>query len=235
MMQSITTVSHYSVKNCMSNLTKDGQHIKILYFRFLPGIPSYSFQCFLVLWIESVLHGLRITHVHLANIPAMSKNEDVARWEAVALRVEEALADDNHEFWDWLDNSLSSPDPATQVLQSHSQIADNEKRKEQNLPPRPWEEIEKELEEKSEETMKSFDEYLMNWDAEARKEKGLGPRSKEEMEEEIMPKLFGLECEVFYKMDAQKRKEKGLGPRPEEEFEKVLLEEGIEVLKASWV
>ncbi|KAI4116619.1 MAG: hypothetical protein LQ338_007679 [Usnochroma carphineum] len=160
----------------------------------------------------------------------MSNTEGTTHLVKVAQRVQDALNDDSHEFWDRFGKSWESDDVTMEGLQAEIQAVDDEERKSKNLPPRPWSEIEKEMEEESDKTLESFDDDLMAWDTEEREKKGLGPRSKEEMEEELMPKITEVVYEVLYKCDTKKRKEKGLGPRDVKEFQKVLQEGGMKGL-----
>ncbi|KAL9003641.1 MAG: hypothetical protein Q9188_003503 [Gyalolechia gomerana] len=158
----------------------------------------------------------------------MSDNDGITQLEEAARVLEDALKDDNHEFWAKFGQEWEGHETLDE-LRGHIQEDDNNKRKKQGLEPRPWDEIEKEMEEDSNRSLESFDEDLMQWDNQQRKSQGLEPRSKEEMEEDVMPKISGLLHDVIYKYDTQKRKEKGLPPRPREEFEEVL-KDGPEAL-----
>ena len=158
----------------------------------------------------------------------MADTNQVPPWEEIAKRVEEALNDDTHEFWDRFGKSWGEDDTMDDI-QQQIQVEDDRKRKEDGLEPRSWEEIEKDMEQSSARTLETFDEDLMKWDTEQRKAEGLEPRSKEEMEEDLMPQIGGVVLEVLYKYDTKKRKEKGLGPRPMEEFEEHL-KDGFETL-----
>ncbi|KAL9604239.1 MAG: hypothetical protein Q9219_000637 [cf. Caloplaca sp. 3 TL-2023] len=144
--------------------------------------------------------------------------------EEVSKTLEAALQDDNHEFWGKFGKAFEGHE-SVDDLRNEIQADDDRKRKESGPEPRPWPEIEKQMEEESARTLENFDEDLVKWDTEQRKSQGLEPRSKEEIEEEVMPKLSGLMEEFVYKYDTKKRKELGLPPRPRQEFEAVLKEE----------
>ncbi|KAL8834957.1 MAG: hypothetical protein Q9170_003534 [Blastenia crenularia] len=162
----------------------------------------------------------------------MSDTQEVSKLEEIARRVEEALNDENHEFWDHFGESLRDDEPMEELRQQ-IQEDDDKKRKDEGLEPRPWTEIEKEMEEQADHTLETFDDDLMKWDTEQRKAKGLEARSKEEMEEELMPQIGGVVMEVMYKFDTRKRKEKGLEPRALKEFEEMMeggLKGGLEAL-----
>ncbi|KAL8704586.1 MAG: hypothetical protein Q9225_008078 [Loekoesia sp. 1 TL-2023] len=158
----------------------------------------------------------------------MATAEGISQLEKAARVLEEALKDDNHDFWTNFGKEWEG-DETLDELQEQIQADDDKKRKEKGLEPRPWSEIQEEMEEESNRSLETFDEDLMKWDTEQRKAQGLEPRSKEEMEEDLMPQIAGLMHEVIYKYDTRKRKEKGLPPRPREVFEE-LLKDGPEAL-----
>ncbi len=141
--------------------------------------------------------------------------------------------------------SFARPDPETQVdIQAEIQAADDEIRAKENLPPRPWSEIEKEGEQEAEDGdlgeeiefvldhWCGGEDLFMKWDTEERATRGLGPRGREEMREELMPRAEAVLREVIYKVDCRTRREEGLGPRPREEFDEVGEEWGVKGLLA---
>ncbi|KAL8937380.1 MAG: hypothetical protein Q9216_004450 [Gyalolechia sp. 2 TL-2023] len=158
----------------------------------------------------------------------MSDAKEITQLEEAAKVLEEALQNDDHEFWTKFGQEWEGHGTVDE-LREQLQKDDDEKRKKQGLEPRPWYEIEKEMEEQSNRSLESFDENLMEWDNQQRKSQGLEPRSKEQMEEDVMPKISGLLHDVIYKYDTQKRQAKGLPRRPREEFEEVL-KDGPEAL-----
>ncbi|KAI4174834.1 MAG: hypothetical protein LQ346_008176, partial [Caloplaca aetnensis] len=71
-------------------------------------------------------------------------------FNAFGALIEAALQDDDHVAWPMLTRLLRSfarPDPETQA---EIQTEDDESRAKENLPPRPWSEIEKEGEQEAE-------------------------------------------------------------------------------------
>lgn len=158
----------------------------------------------------------------------MSDVNGITQLEEAAKVLEEALNDDNHAFWEKFGQEWEGHETLDE-LRTQIQEDDDKKRKEAGLDPRSWEEIEKELEDDSSQSLEKFDKDLLEWDRQQREAQGLEPRSKEQMEEDVMPKISGLLHDVIYKYDTQKRKEKGLPPRPREEFEEVL-KDGPEAL-----
>ncbi|KAL8643542.1 MAG: hypothetical protein Q9210_007634, partial [Variospora velana] len=113
----------------------------------------------------------------------------IPSWENIFLRLQAALADDSHEFWDRFHNIMIDDDSESMSdLQGQIQTADDRQRSLQNLPPRPWSEIDAEImnegeSQREEEHQRqhqggrnsAYDE-LLRWDTQVRREKGLEPR-----------------------------------------------------------
>ncbi|KAL8713289.1 MAG: hypothetical protein Q9220_002488 [cf. Caloplaca sp. 1 TL-2023] len=152
--------------------------------------------------------------------------------------LQDALADDTHEFWTEFGKQLDrSPSATIAEIRRAVQEKDDQERKAAGLPPRPWNELEQELEGQSNRFLENFDSEVLKFDERRRVERGEEPRGsvpaveEEELESSaIMLLSQGLEqCEelmkkVVMKFDAKKRMEMGLEPRSWEAFEEAVEE-----------
>ncbi|KAL8638114.1 MAG: hypothetical protein Q9228_004698 [Teloschistes exilis] len=161
----------------------------------------------------------------------MAEEEKVVKVGVVNELMDQSLSHEGLEFWsEFIKYIHIASARSVEEFRATAQEADDEVREAQGLKPRPWSEIEKESEARSDEFLNEFDEKLDKWKAAWQQAKDKDPDTVEEIEKAAAPdteKCVKLMRSAVMGYDAMRRREKGLEPRSEEEYKKAWDDFGV--------